>query len=79
MVEHVQRHVNRYFEPTKNEQTAGIEAYFPDANISPAELLETVQTIYTRWKNGMEDLIISKDQHINMHSSIIWSNIPVII
>ncbi|MEX1030690.1 MAG: hypothetical protein WDZ91_11695 [Paenibacillaceae bacterium] len=68
MVEHVQRHINRYFEPTKNEHDAGIESYFPDAKMVPSELTVIVHDTYTSWREGMDDLITSNDQHIDMHS-----------
>jgi hypothetical protein len=68
IVEHVQRHNEKYFETTKSEHTAGIENYFPHANKLPTELIVIVHNTYTSWKNGMEDLITSKNQHIDMHS-----------
>lgn len=68
MVEHVQRHINRYFEPTKIEHAAGIENYFPDSNLLPIELLQKVQNIFAKWKNGMEHLISAVDQNFDMHS-----------
>jgi hypothetical protein len=68
MVEHVQRHNEKYFEVTKTEHTIGIEGYFPNANLIPTELIAIVLNTYTSWKNGMEHLITSKDQHIDMHS-----------
>ena len=66
--EHVNRHIGRYYKLEKTKYDKGIEDYFPDSGIPSSELIEFVKNIYMTWKDGMENLIKTEEQEIDMHS-----------
>lgn len=66
--EHVRRISVRLSTQNHDGFSTGIEDYFPDLNLSPEELVQTVTETFDQYNSVMEKVIANRTDEIDMHS-----------
>ncbi|MDQ0176444.1 hypothetical protein [Bacillus chungangensis] len=65
--EHIKRSSTRFSNLLHTEYGEGIEAYFPNENLSPNELCLVVNETFTEFYSVMDNLLARMPEQIDMH------------